>query len=218
MPLMHWGHLQALQGKHAPLQYVYMSHRISLHLLGHILSTVDMLRSALLASRCDCDHHRHNPMLFLRLASGKLSLSDGSAICSQQQSIAEGDEANEAVDEDDDDQPFTRKPFTRTMQKQERDALQKWVQCAKCAKWRKVQHCMCCCAWSSLLCWSDQHRTPLQHLTFLHSVALKTGCCSSIPCLVHSSSQTLTSAMLTRIVTGESCNKAAASIPAACQV
>lgn len=44
----------------------------------------------------------------------------------------------EAGDDDDDDQPFTRKPFTRTMQKQERDALQKWVQCAKCAKWRKV--------------------------------------------------------------------------------
>lgn len=79
------------------------------------------------------------------LASGKLSLSDGIATCSQQQSIAEGDEANEAVDEDDDDQPFTRKPFTRTMQKQERDALQKWVQCAKCAKWRKVQHCLGCC-------------------------------------------------------------------------
>lgn len=45
----------------------------------------------------------------------------------------------EAGDDDDDDQPFTRKPFTRTMQKQERDALQKWVQCAKCAKWRKVR-------------------------------------------------------------------------------
>ena len=71
---------------------------------------------------------------------------DISGACSQQQSIQEGDEANEAMEEDDDDdQPFTRKPFTRTMQKQERDALQKWVQCAKCAKWRKVWHCLACC-------------------------------------------------------------------------
>lgn len=70
----------------------------------------------------------------------------GNATCSQQQSIQDGDEANEGLDEEDDDQPFTRKPFTRTMQKQERDALQKWVQCAKCAKWRKVKHCLCCCA------------------------------------------------------------------------
>lgn len=30
------------------------------------------------------------------------------------------------------------KPFTRTMQKQEKDALQKWVQCARCNQWRKV--------------------------------------------------------------------------------
>lgn len=65
--------------------------------------------------------------------------------CSQEQRLQEGDEANEAMDEDDDDQPFTRKPFTRTMQKQERDALQKWVQCAKCAKWRKVRQCLSSC-------------------------------------------------------------------------
>jgi hypothetical protein len=30
------------------------------------------------------------------------------------------------------------KPFTRTMQKQEKEALQKWVQCARCNQWRKV--------------------------------------------------------------------------------
>ena len=84
--------------------------------------------------------------LCFRPAAGKLHLMDGIATCSQQQSIQDGDEANEAVDEEDGDQPFTRKPFTRTMQKQERDAFQKWVQCAKCAKWRKVQHCLCRCA------------------------------------------------------------------------
>lgn len=42
-------------------------------------------------------------------------------------------------DEDSDDQAAARKPFTRTMQKQERDALQKWTQCSKCEKWRKVK-------------------------------------------------------------------------------
>lgn len=30
------------------------------------------------------------------------------------------------------------KPFTRTMQKHEKEALQKWVQCARCNQWRKV--------------------------------------------------------------------------------
>ena len=46
--------------------------------------------------------------------------------------------AAEGADEDSDDQAGARKPFTRTMQKQERDALQKWTQCSKCEKWRKV--------------------------------------------------------------------------------
>lgn len=45
----------------------------------------------------------------------------------------------------DDDVPLPpRKPFTRTMQKLEKEAPQKWVQCAKCNKWRKVR-CRCHC-------------------------------------------------------------------------
>jgi hypothetical protein len=35
------------------------------------------------------------------------------------------------------------KPFTRTMQKQEKEALQKWVQCARCNQWRKVSGLDC---------------------------------------------------------------------------
>ena len=42
--------------------------------------------------------------------------------------------------EDDEEAPLPpRKPFTRTMQKLEKEAPQKWVQCAKCNKWRRVR-------------------------------------------------------------------------------
>ena len=44
-------------------------------------------------------------------------------------------------DMDEDEAPLPpRKPFTRTMQKLEKEAPQKWVQCAKCNKWRRVRH------------------------------------------------------------------------------
>ena len=85
-------------------------------------------------------------------------------MCSQQQNHEHEEDNNEAGDgDDDDDHPFTRKPFTRTMQKQERDALQKWVQCAKCAKWRKASlHCQTSAqALHSMLCTKNHtHSIP----------------------------------------------------------
>ena len=42
-------------------------------------------------------------------------------------------------DMDEDGKPYRqRKPSFRTVQKQEKIAPQKWVQCAKCELWRKV--------------------------------------------------------------------------------
>ena len=50
--------------------------------------------------------------------------------------MEEGEEYGEGSDGEAMQQP--RKPFTRTAQKLEKDAPQKWVQCAKCELWRKV--------------------------------------------------------------------------------
>lgn len=46
--------------------------------------------------------------------------------------------SDEEADDDEDARLPPRKPFTRTMQKQEKEAPQKWVQCARCNKWRRV--------------------------------------------------------------------------------
>ena len=49
------------------------------------------------------------------------------------------EQGDDYEDEDGDDaMPAPRKPYTRTAQKLEKEAPQKWVQCAKCELWRKV--------------------------------------------------------------------------------
>lgn len=73
---------------------------------------LDQLASVFLMGQCNCSQHLEE----------------------QQHKV----EAAEHAEEDSDDQAEARKPFTRTMQRQERDALQKWTQCSKCEKWRKV--------------------------------------------------------------------------------
>ena len=49
-----------------------------------------------------------------------------------------GSEGEGREDDDHEGMLPPSKPFTRTMQKQEKEALQKWVQCARCNQWRKV--------------------------------------------------------------------------------